>query len=168
VDSAGPPDAEEYIAHCLRSGKARIDFRGMAPQLTLELQYAVQCRHDQATITAPPPVVAWTITLARRAEMSSLLDHSPQWWHELAGSKQGMYQRFLEYARDAVETVHEGTGAHQSGACPCRPSSQPGPASVNGAVSVTAGFAGRAWSALELGTLSRTRLPAWGPGSDIP
>jgi hypothetical protein len=81
----------------------------MAPQLTLELQYAVQCRDDQATITAPPPVVAWTIALAQRAEVSSLLDHSPQRWHELAGSKQGMYQRFLEYARDAVETLHEGT-----------------------------------------------------------
>ena len=105
----GRPDAEEYIAHCLRSGKAQIDFRGMAPQLTLELQYAVQCRHDQATITAPPPVVAWTIALARRAEVSSLLDLPPQRWHELAGSKQGMYQRFLEYARDAVETLHEGT-----------------------------------------------------------
>ena len=105
----GRPDAEEYIAHCLRSGKAQIDFRGMAPQLTLELQYAVQCRHDQATITAPPSVVAWTIALARRAEVSSLLDLPPQRWHELAGSKPGMYQRFLEYARDAVETLHEGT-----------------------------------------------------------
>ena len=105
----GRPDAEEYIAHCLRSGKARIDFRGMAPQLTLELQYAVQCRYDQATITAPPPVVAWTIALARRAEVSSLLDLPPQRWHELAGSKQGMYQRFLEYARDAIEMLHEGT-----------------------------------------------------------
>ena len=105
----GRPDAEEYIAHCLRSGKARIDFRGMAPQLTLQRQYAVQCRQDQATITAPPPVVAWTIALARRAEVSSLLDLPSERWHELAGSKQGMYQRFLEYARDAVETLHEGT-----------------------------------------------------------
>jgi len=58
---------------------------------------------------AAPPVVAWTIALARRAEVSSLLDHSPQRWHELAGSKQGMYQRFLEYARDAIEMLHEGT-----------------------------------------------------------
>ena len=81
----------------------------MAPQLTLQRQYAVQCRQDQATITAPPPVVAWTIALARRAEVSSLLDLPSERWHELAGSKQGMYQRFLEYARDAVETLHEGT-----------------------------------------------------------
>ena len=41
--------------------------------------------------------------------MSSLLDLPSERWHELAGSKQGMYQRFLEYARDAVETLHEGT-----------------------------------------------------------
>jgi hypothetical protein len=44
----GRPDSAEYIAHCQQRGTARIDFRGLTPQLKLELQYAVQCRHDQA------------------------------------------------------------------------------------------------------------------------
>ena len=57
----GRPDHADYLAHCLQRGKARIDFRGLAPQLKLELQYAVQCRHDQATIITEAPVVTWTI-----------------------------------------------------------------------------------------------------------
>ena len=48
----GRPAVEDYVAHCLLRGRARIDFRGLAPQPRLELQYAVQCRHDQQTITA--------------------------------------------------------------------------------------------------------------------
>ena len=48
----GRPDPEQYLAHCLLRGKARIDFRVLAPQLKMEFQYATQCRHDQATITA--------------------------------------------------------------------------------------------------------------------
>jgi hypothetical protein len=40
----GRPAPDDFIAHCLLRGKARIDFGGLAPQLKLELQYAVQCR----------------------------------------------------------------------------------------------------------------------------
>ena len=53
------PDAEEFIELCLLRGKARIDFRNLAPQLRIELQYAVQCRRDQETITLPPQVAGW-------------------------------------------------------------------------------------------------------------
>ena len=106
----GCPPSDEYIAHCLRRGKARIDFRGLPPQLKLELQYAVQCRHDQATIITAPPVVAWTIRLAKDAGAISLLDRAPQSWCEVAGTKEGTYQRFLAFTREAVETLHEGTG----------------------------------------------------------
>src|SRR5674476_1166057 len=66
----------------------------------------VQCRRDQATITAPPPIVAWTIHLAMGAGVTSLLDRSPEQWRVLAAGKQAMYQRFLSDARDAVETLH--------------------------------------------------------------
>jgi len=104
----GRPDSADYIAHCLRRGKARIDFRGLGPQLKLEVQYAVQCRHDQATTTAPRPIVAWTIKLTKDARVTSLLDRSPEQWRLLAGGKQGTYQRFLDDARDAVETLHGG------------------------------------------------------------
>jgi hypothetical protein len=101
----GRPDSAEYIAYCLQRGKARIDFRGLTPQLKLEMQYVVQCRHDQATIITAPPVVAWTIRLATDAGVVSLLDRSTWQWRELAGPKEGTYQRFLVFARDVVETL---------------------------------------------------------------
>ncbi|MEP7179284.1 MAG: tyrosine-type recombinase/integrase [Pseudonocardiales bacterium] len=106
----GRPEVEEFIARCLLAGRDRIDFSGLAPQLKLELQYAVQCRADQATITLPPPVVAWTIRKAREAGVMSLLDHTAQWWADAAGPKTSSYPAFLAFARDAVETLHEGTG----------------------------------------------------------
>jgi integrase len=106
----GRPDSAEYIAYCLQRGKARIDFRGLTPQLKLEMQYVVQCRHDQATINTAPPVVAWTIRLAKDAGVVSLLDRSTWQWRELAGPKEGTYQRFLVFARDVVETLHDGVG----------------------------------------------------------
>ena len=106
----GRPDNAEYLTHCQQRGIARIDFRGLTAQLKLELQYAVQCRHDQATITAAPPVIAWTIRTAKNAAVTSLLNLSAEQWRELAGSKEGTYQRFLIFARDTVETLRDGIG----------------------------------------------------------
>jgi len=107
----GRPSIDEYIAHCMLRGKARIDFRGLDPHLRLEFQYAVQRRHDEQTITAPPPVVMWALRLARSTGVSSLLDHSEQQWRQLtAGKSSGWYQRFLLDAGDAVETLRDGTG----------------------------------------------------------
>jgi integrase len=99
-----------WLLRCLLRGRARIDFRGLRRQLKLELQYAVQCRADQATITLPPPVVAWTIRQAREAGVASLLDQPAQWWADRAGPKTSSYPAFLAFARDVVETLHEGTG----------------------------------------------------------
>jgi len=106
----GRPDVEGFITRCLLRGRDRIDFSGLPPQLKLELQYAVQCRADQATITLPPPVVAWTIRQAREADVASLLVHPAQRWADRAGPKTNGYQAFLSFARDVVETLHEGTG----------------------------------------------------------
>ena len=83
----GRPDSADYLTHCLQRGKARIDFRGLAPQLALELQYAVQCRHDQATIITEAPVVIWAIRVVTDAGVTSLLDRTAQQWRELAGSE---------------------------------------------------------------------------------
>ena len=87
----GRPDVEDFVAHCLLRGRARIDFRGLAPQLRLELQYAVQCRHDQPTITAPPPVVNWAIRQVNAAGVASLLD-SPG---AMAGADRGQVRRLV-------------------------------------------------------------------------
>jgi len=107
----GRPDTEQYVAHCLLRGKARVDFRVLGPQLKLEFQYATQCRHDQQTITAPPPVVTWALRLAASTGVSSLLDHDEQRWRELSDGKSGgWYQGFLLHAREVVQTLADGTG----------------------------------------------------------
>jgi integrase len=107
----GRPDTEQYVAHCLLRGKARVDFGMLGPQLKLEFQYALQCRHDQQTITAPPPVVTWALRLAANAGVGSLLDHDEQRWRERSDSKSGgWYQGFLLHAYEVVQTLHDGTG----------------------------------------------------------
>ena len=107
----GRPAVADYVAHCLLRGKARIDFRGLAPHLRLELQYALQARHDQQTITAPPPVVNWAIGQVQTAAVGSLLDRSREQWRALTAAKSGgWYQGFVLHAHDVVATLHEGTG----------------------------------------------------------
>ena len=74
------------------------------------MQYAVQCRRDQETITLPPQVAGWAVRRAREAGVESLLDLSEGEWRQASGSKGGTYQAFLLFARDAVEALAEGTG----------------------------------------------------------
>src|SRR5262249_156404 len=107
----GCPGAEEFTDHCLLRGKARIDFRALPPQLRLELQYGVQCRRDQETITLPPQVARWAIRQALAQGVASLLDRSASQWRELtAARKNTTYQAFILFARDVVEALAEGTG----------------------------------------------------------
>lgn len=106
----GSPGAESFIERCLMAGRDRIDFTGLPPLLKLELQYAVQCRADQATITLPASVANWAIRQTHGAQVASLLDLSGQEWAEVAGPKTSSYPAFLAFARDMVEMLHEGTG----------------------------------------------------------
>jgi len=101
---------ETFIQRCLLAGRDRIDFSGLPPLLKLELQYAVQCRVDQATITLPAPVAGWAIRQVRDAGVSSLLDQPADWWADRAGPKTSSYPAFLVFARDVVDRLHEGTG----------------------------------------------------------
>jgi hypothetical protein len=98
----GSPATDDYIDHCLLRGRARIDFRGLSPQLKLELQYAVQCRHDERTITAAPPVVTWAIRQAKQAAVGPLLDYGEAQWRHAMGPRRSSFEAFLLYARDAV------------------------------------------------------------------
>lgn len=106
----GRPQVEAFISRCLLTGRDRIDFSGLPPLLKLEMQYALQCRVDQATIRLPAPVATWAIRQAREAAVSSLLEKSADWWASRAGPKTNSYPAFLAFARDVVEALHEGTG----------------------------------------------------------
>jgi hypothetical protein len=103
-----------------QGGAAVIDCQNLPPQLKLELQYAVQCRRDEQTVTAPFRVVNMAIGWARRAGVGSLLDLSEPQWRELARSTRRVpaadsgvrasSEAFLIHARDAVESLRDGIG----------------------------------------------------------
>ena len=67
---AGRPDIGEFIVICESKGDDRFDFRPLAGrrQLKLELQYALQCRHDERHVNTTSGTVRRTITLAAASE----------------------------------------------------------------------------------------------------
>ncbi|MGH3905112.1 MAG: tyrosine-type recombinase/integrase [Pseudonocardiaceae bacterium] len=114
---AGRPDLEQFLADCERYGKAVVDLRGLAPQLRLELQYALQCRHDDRSATAPPKVVRGAVRRAAESGVVSLLERSEaEWRRSLTRPTRGdtglraRTNSFLLYALDAVETLRDGIG----------------------------------------------------------
>ena len=114
----GSPPVADFIIECQSFGLPRVDFRGLAPQLRLEFQYAVQARRDEQTVTAPARMIAAAIRWAHEEHVGSLLDYSAERWQRVADPHQrrgsGGYDKrvavFLLYARDAVETLRDGTG----------------------------------------------------------
>ena len=83
---SGIGDPAEFIAISQRAGRRRIDYRQLPPQLTLEFQYAVQCRSGERTHPAPPWIIQPAIRLARQAGVTSLLNHGEQQWRDIAAA----------------------------------------------------------------------------------
>lgn len=106
----GRPDPDHFIADCELVGTAHIDLRGLPPQLRMEFQYALQCRHDAQARTAPPRLVMQAVRQAQAAAVTSLLERSAQQWRQTAGSRVREPVLFLLEAQDAVESLQEGTG----------------------------------------------------------
>ncbi|MBS4730416.1 hypothetical protein MSM1_19510 [Mycobacterium sp. SM1] len=109
------PYLDEFVGDCERLGKAFIDFRGLSPQLRLELQYAVQSRVDAATTRISTTAVTIAIRYLLAAGVSSLLDRSREHWRGVAGKRRdvGKYRRaaaFLVFVRDTLDALCEETG----------------------------------------------------------
>ena len=71
----GRPDVEEFAARfatvpMLAQQQIRLD--ALSPQLKLEIQYALQCRHDERRGKIQPPAVARVINLLARSGIVSL------------------------------------------------------------------------------------------------
>ena len=117
--TAGRPDAARFIEDCQLRGRAHIDLRDVAPQLKLELQYAIQCRRDQRSVTLPYLVAQWAVRHAAAAGISSLLDCTDLQWQVLvrpalsrpnAGGSPRRGRVFLAFARDQAEMLRDGAG----------------------------------------------------------
>ena len=80
----GRPDIDEFADHFaetpLASEMIRLD--RLTPQLKLEMQYALQRRHDDRQGKLTPDVVMRVVRALADAKVSSLLDHDEDTWHE--------------------------------------------------------------------------------------
>lgn len=80
----GRPGTEDFTVSYEESGPGgseHIDLRRLPMQLRLEVQYALQCRHDEATKKIRP---AWAQRLAD-AQIRSLLDEPEEFWKTFRG-----------------------------------------------------------------------------------
>lgn len=117
-EAVGRPDIDEFTVLCESYGDDRFDFRafGGHPQLKLEMQYALQCRHDERRIQTHAGVARPVIALAAASGVSSLLDWPMQRWVEYfdanhaARHGQNGQLAFLRYAYRCLEDLHCGQG----------------------------------------------------------
>ena len=115
---AGRPGIDEFIVICESKGDDRFDFRPLAGrrQLKLELQYALQCRHDERHVNTTSGTVRRTITLAAASSVTSLLDWPTRRWAAFfdenlnARHDQNGQLAFLRYAHAHIEDLQVGTG----------------------------------------------------------
>ncbi|RIV29802.1 site-specific integrase [Micromonospora radicis] len=91
----------------------------MPTPLRLEFQYAMQCRHDERTVTARPQIVRRATRFALESGVSSLLDHSYDQWRAIVdalptgshrGGRRVSGNSFLLFAVACLETLRDGTG----------------------------------------------------------
>ena len=106
----GRPDPDRFIADCELVGTACINLRDLGTQLKLEIQYALQCRHDARSRTAAPRLVMPAVRLVKALGVTSLLDLPEQQWRRSAGTQADESVLFLLDARDALESLRDGTG----------------------------------------------------------
>ncbi len=118
----GRPDTGEYARSYEDDsvpGHERIDLSGLNAHLRLEVQYALQGRHDDGAIKIAPGAVQTVVTFLAASASPSLLDRDEDAW------RQAWFQRFpgraspghgdsgralLVYARRTVEALHAGRG----------------------------------------------------------
>jgi integrase len=112
----GRPDLDAFAAQFSPPAllaDERIQLHGLGRQLKLEIQYALQCRHDERTSKTPPGVVMQVVRFLAGTEAASLLDRSELQWRTAIGRpapKDSNPRALLAYARRKVEDLLEPGG----------------------------------------------------------
>ena len=131
----GQPDLEEFIAttdpefggHAARGFTGsrqeqgeprttgeRFDLRPLRPQLRLEIQYALQCRHEEGRVKTAPGRVQQATRFLATQDVTSLLDRTEEAWareHARHARKSAKSEHaLLIYARRQVEQLAYGRG----------------------------------------------------------
>ena len=111
----GRPGLEEFIAGYGQppDGRERADLTGLPDRLRLELQYALQCRHDDNMIKTRPTTIRSVIGWLAGSGCSSLLDRGEQDWRAACPAYAARSQHpvaLLTYAHRKVTALAEGEG----------------------------------------------------------
>jgi integrase len=109
----GRPDIDEFVIGFatvpdLAQHKIRLD--PLAPSLRLEIQYVLQCRHDERHGKIQPHVVTRVVAMLTRTGVASLTDHAEPQWQQIARQefKDSMSRAFLTYAaRKIMDLIEE-------------------------------------------------------------
>jgi hypothetical protein len=84
----GRPAVEEFAARFAADpvlADESIRLAGLAPQLKLEIQYALQCRHDERATKTMPSVVMQVVRFLTEAGPTSLLTETEEVWRARIG-----------------------------------------------------------------------------------
>jgi integrase len=110
----GRPDIEEFVRgfdEVAATEEQIIRLGGLGPQLRLEIQYALQCRHDQRTSKTFPAVVMALVRALATANAGSLLELTEDEWRARIGRPtHSTLRALLIYARRQVEDLAEAGG----------------------------------------------------------
>jgi len=112
----GRPDAEDFAASYEDAGPGgseHIDLRGLAMPLRMEIQYVLQCRHQEATAKIVPAWAQRLVNALTESGIHSLLDRPESFWQSFrspAGMRASGWNRFLLDARQRIEALVYGSG----------------------------------------------------------
>ena len=111
----GRPDIEEFadrFAATRRLASEVIRLDRLNPQLKLEMQYVLQCRHDERQGKLTAHVVMRVVRMLAEADVASLLDHDEHAWNERVPSliNDNRARGLFGYAYRAIADLAEASG----------------------------------------------------------
>lgn len=111
----GRPDIDQFtenFASVPVLALQRIELGSLTPPLKLEMQYALQCRHDERRGKIQPPVVNRVVDLLTRTGATSLTDYEEPAWRQSGhpALTDTMARAFLTFAIRKVADLAEEDG----------------------------------------------------------
>ncbi|MGH3634279.1 tyrosine-type recombinase/integrase [Mycobacterium sp.] len=108
----GRPSSAEFIAYCASYGEDRFDLRLLAPQLRLEIGYALQCRVDANRTRTTPRSIKPLLDHLSATGAESLLERPLDDWLAGLPTAAALHtpRAFLGYAIECLLDLRDGTG----------------------------------------------------------
>jgi integrase len=109
----GRPDIDTFVETFSDQGvraEQSVQLGTLTPLLRLEMQYALQSRHDERTSKTAPAVVMQAVRIVADAAVSSLLEMSEDQWRQRVGRSMPNARALIVYARRKTEDLRDADG----------------------------------------------------------